>query len=487
MMSGSTALIKIRQWREDPVSFVRDNFRVIPDKWQEKALRAFASGDREKIRISLQACAGPGKSAVLAWCGWNFLSCYGEKGEHPKGACVSVTWDNLKDNLWVELAKWQNLSPYLSGAFTWTQSRIFANDHKETWFLSARSFPKTADPETLGKTLSGIHSKYVLFLVDESGDIPVQISKAAEQAVGETLGRGGFIKIMQAGNPISLDGMLYAASVSKNWHVIRITGDPDDKERSPRIDIEWARQQIEEYGADDPWVASYILGHFPESSLQSLLSLQEVETAMERTLKDSDYKYSQKRLGVDVARGGMDSTIIFPRQGLAAFKYSRMRNANGPEIAARVVGAKARWSSEMEFIDDTGGFGGSVIDSLMLAGHNPTGIHFAGKATDPRYFNKRSEMWLKMAEWVKRGGALPKCNQLKKELISVQYFLKNGKLALEEKDQVKKRLGFSPDIADALALTFAMDDMPAADEFEYIRKMNGENRLESEYDPFANI
>jgi len=96
-------------------------------------------------------------------------------------------------------------------------------------------------------------------------------------------------------------------------------------------------------------------------------------------------------------------------------------------------------------------------------------------------------MWLKMAEWVKRGGALPKCNQLKKELISVQYFLKNGKLALEEKDQVKRRLGFSPDIADALALTFAMDDMPAADEFEYIRKMNGGNRLESEYDPFANI
>lgn len=477
------AAAKIKYWRDNPIAFVKDNFGVEPDEWQKDVLTAFKSWEPSKIRQSLQACAGPGKSAVLAWCGWNFLSCYGEVGEHPKGAAVSVTWDNLKDNLWVELAKWQALSPFLSKAFTWTQSRIFANDHKETWFLSARSFPKTADNETLGKTLSGIHSKYVLFLIDESGDIPVQIAKAAEQAVGETIARKGFIKIMQAGNPISTDGMLYAASVSKNWNITRITGDPNDPKRSPRIDIEWAKQQIEEYGEDDPWVASYILGRFPSSGLNSLLSLHEVEEAMERHISLDKYGYSQKRLGVDVARSGMDSTVIFPRQGLAAFPYVKMRNANGPQVAARVLKAKAKWLSEMEFVDDTGGFGASVIDSLELAGQSPQGIHFASKATDPRYYNKRSEMWLEMAEWVKRGGCLPPCNQLKKELTSVQYFLKNGKLALEEKDQVKKRLGFSPDIADALALTFAIPDQPARDEYEWLRKGQA-NKVLSDYDPF---
>ena len=472
----------IKHWRANPVDFVKDNFGVTPDIWQEEALNAFASRDPERIRISLQACAGPGKSAVLAWCGWNFLSCYGEKGEHPKGAAISVTWDNLKDNLWVELAKWQGLSKYLSAAFTWTQSRIFANDHKETWFLSARSFPKSADPETLGKTLSGIHSKYVLFLIDESGDIPIQVAKASEQAVGETVARGGFVKILQAGNPISLDGMLYSASRSKNWFKIRITGDPDDPKRSPRIDADWARTQIEEYGKDDPWVASYILGRFPESSLNTLLSINEVEDAMERSLSLDQYSYSQKRLGVDVARGGMDSTVIFPRQGLAAFKYTTMRNATGPEISARVLQAKAKWGSEMEFVDDTGGFGSSVIDSMQLAGHSPQGIHFASKALDSRYMNRRAEMWLEMADWVKKGGALPKCNQLKKELTSVQYFLHKGKLQLEDKDQVKKRLGFSPDIADALALTFAFPDQPARDEYEWLRQDTG--KMVTEYNPF---
>lgn len=423
-------------------------------------------------------------SAVLAWCGWLFLSCYGEVGEHPKGAAVSVTWDNLKDNLWVELAKWQNRSAYLSAAFTWTQTKIYANDHKETWFLSARSFPKGADTETLGATLSGIHSKYVLFLIDESGDIPPQIAKTAEQAVGETLGRKGFVKVLQAGNPISLDGLLYQSSKADDWYKIRITGDPDDPSRSPRINKDWAREQISKYGEDDPWVMSYILGRFPTSSINSLLSVDEVEDAMNRTLQTSDYTFSQKRLGVDVAREGLDSTVIFPRQGLASFKYIQMRNATGPDIAARIVMAKVKWKNEMEFIDNTGGFGSSVIDSLIQGGHNPVGINFSSKAIDERYYNKRAEMWMNMAEWVKRGGALPKCETLKKELTTPTYSFKKGRLILEDKDQIKKRLGFSPDIADALALTFAIPDMPASDEFEYIRKLSGGTNFKSEYDPF---
>ena len=96
------ARANIQRWRQNPVQFVVEQFGVEPDAWQRDALMAFA--DPTKPRISMQACAGPGKSAVLAWCGWNFLSCYGDRGEHPKGAAVSVTWDNLRDNLWPEFA-----------------------------------------------------------------------------------------------------------------------------------------------------------------------------------------------------------------------------------------------------------------------------------------------------------------------------------------------------------------------------------------------
>jgi hypothetical protein len=409
--------------------------------------------------------------------------CYGGKGDYPKGVAISVTIDNLKTGLWAEISFWMNKSKFISHFFTWTQTKIFANERPDVWWLAARSFPQGSDTETIGKTLSGLHAKYILYLIDESGAIPPAIIKTAEQGLGETLARpGGFAKILTAGNPITTDGLLYAVANLKNWHNIKITSDPDDPNRTPRVSKEWAQEQIDTYGRSDPWVQSYILGDFPDTAINSLLSLKEVEAAMDRHLLESDYGYSQKRLGVDVARGGIDSTIIFPRQGLASFKYTRMQNASGNEVAARILQAKSKWGSEVEFVDDTGGFGGSVIDSMRVAGHSPFAVHFAGKAMNPRYFNKRSEMWMEMAEWIKRGGALPKCNQLKKELTSVQYFLKNGKFALEAKDQIKKRLGFSPDIADALALSFAIPDQPKRDEFEYLRKDS--NKLVSDYDPF---
>lgn len=479
----SEAADTLASWRIDPVKFVRDNFDVEPDAWQVEALRAFGSQDQNKLRISLQACVGPGKSAVLAWCGWNFLACYGEPGHHPKGAAVSVTADNLKDNLWPEFSKWQSQSQFLLHTFKWTKERIFAVDHPETWFLSARSYSKTANAEEQGRTLSGLHSKYVLALIDESGEIPVPVAKAAEQAMSEVQCRFG--RILQAGNPTSHDGVLYAAAtnLAHLWKVIRITGDPDDPKRSPRIDIDWAKEQIKTYGRDNPWVMSSILGLFPPSSINTLLGPDEVAASMERAPRIEDYGFSQKRIGIDVARFGDDSTVIFPRQGLMAFNPVQMRNARTPEIAARVASAKSKWGSEIEFVDDTGGYGAGVIDSMLQAGFAPQSINFSGKSIDPRYFNKRSEMWFEMANWVKRGGALPNNAQLRRELCAPTFTFQNGKFRLEEKDQIKKRLGFSPDFADALALTFAIPDQPASNTLEALTRTN--DKAVSDYDPYA--
>jgi phage terminase large subunit len=476
----NSAQRKIKAWRESPAKFVWDNFQVDPDPWQLKVLDAFADPDPHKSRISMQACAGPGKSAVLAWCGWNFLLCYGSRGNHPKGAAVSVTADNLKDNLWAELSKWQDRSEVLKSAFQWTKERIFAKDHPATWFLSARSFSKTANADEQGRTLSGLHSEYVLALIDESGDIPLAVAKAAEQALST---RPSFGKILQAGNPTSLDGILYAAAtqLSHLWYIIRITGDPDDPERSSRIDATWAAEQIKTYGRDNPWVMAYILGLFPPSSINTLLGPDEVAASMRRNPSSDTYTHTQKRLGVDVARFGDDRTIIFPRQGLMAFKPIEMRNARTPDIAARVANLKASWGSEMEMVDDTGGYGAGVIDSMLQAGHSPYAVNFAGKAMDPRYLNKRAEMWFLLAEWVKRGGALPNDPDLAKELVTPTYTFQGGKFKLEEKAQIKERLGFSPDKADALALTFALPDMPGAHPILGQKK----GKMLADYDPFS--
>ena len=136
--------------------------------------------------------------------------------------------------------------------------------------------------------------------------------------------------------------------------------------------------------------------------------------------------FAQKRLGIDVARFGDDRTILFPRQGLQAFKPVVMRNARSNEIAARIISAKFKWKSEMEFIDDTGGYGSGVVDSLIQAQEPGHPINHAGKALNPKYYNKRAENWFLMAEWVKRGGCLPNIPEMIGELITPQYTFKNG-------------------------------------------------------------
>lgn len=455
----SSEAAKILSWRRSPLKFVDECLHVKPDEWQKDFLSLLA--DPDKQRIGMKACKGPGKTGSLAWAIWWFMLCMGEPNNHPKGAAVSITEDNLKDNLWPELAKWQGVSPLLRDHFIWTKSRIYSKDFPETWFFSARSWSKDANREQMGATLAGFHSKSVMFVLDETGAMPIAILDAAE---GGMTGSDGWSKILQAGNPTNFEGYaLYEAWKNRAhlWHFIEINGDPDYPKRSPRISLDWAKEQIRLYGRDNPWVMASILGKFPPSGINSLIAPDLVHVAMRKQLRKDEYEYVQKRIGIDVARFGDDRTILLPRQGLAAFKPVEMRNSRTNEIAARVTEAHVRWGSEMHFVDGTGGFGGGVVDSLMMAGVPVTEVQFAGKANDARFVNKRAEMWWNMAEWLKRGAALPNMPELVRELSAPTFTFANGKFQLESKDQIKKRLGYSPDIADALALTFFIPDMPS--------------------------
>lgn len=463
----------IIRWRRDPVTFVRECFGAEPDLWQAEILQAFPNNNR----LAMKAAKGCGKTTLLSWLAWNFLA----TRPMPKVVATSISEDNLSDGLWAEMAKWQAKSKYLREKFQWTKTRITCVDHPETWFMSARTWSKSADPAKQADTLAGLHAEHLLFILDEVGGIPDSVMAAAEAG----LATGGDTKLLMAGNPTNLEGPLYRACTNERalWFVREITGDPDDPMRAPRISEQWARDQIQKYGRDNPWVLVNVFGKFPPGSLNTLLGIEEVETAMRRNTTVDKYEFAQKRLGVDVARFGDDKTVIFPRQGLMGFRPVEMRNARSNDVAARIMQAKAKWDSEIEFIDDTGGYGAGVIDALLQAGGSPIGVQFAGKAVDSRYLNKRAEMWFLMAEWIKRGGTLPNIPELVGELTTPTYTFKNGKFQIEEKDQIKDRLGRSPDLADALCLTFALPEMPAQIRLPGVDL--GYGKMKYEYDPLA--
>ncbi len=110
-----------------------------------------------------------------------------------------------------------------------------------------------------------------------------------------------------------------------------------------------------------------------------------------------------------------------------------------------------------------------------------TAVNFGSKArNDDRYANKRAEIWGRMAEWfADAGGAdIPDSDEWQSNLCAPGYgFDSNSRLLLEKKDDIRKRVGFSPDLGDALALTFA----------ENIRRDAGRRprptRANSQYDP----
>lgn len=383
-----------------------------------------------------------------AWLAWNFLL----TRPHPKIAATSISGDNLRDNLWTEMALWQNKSELLKAAFVWNKERIFSRDHPETWWMSARQWSKTADKNAQSNTLAGLHADYIMFILDESGGIPEAVMASAEAALSSC--KEGHI--VQAGNPTHLEGPLYRACTSERrlWYVVEVSGDPDDPKRSPRVSVQWAREQIEKYGRDNPWVLVNVFGKFPPASLNTLIGPDEVQAAMKRSYREAEYEQSARVLGVDVARMGDDSSVIFPRQGLQAFNPLQYRNIDGTVGAGLVVRKWVDWDADACFVDDTGGFGSSWIDNMRRLGKDPIGIHFS-QTGSTRYYNKRAEMAFECTQWVKDGGAIPNIPELLAAMTQTTYTFQGDKLIIEPKDAIKVKLGYSPDHFDSLMLTFA--------------------------------
>lgn len=232
--------------------------------------------------------------------------------------------------------------------------------------------------------------------------------------------------------------------------------------------------------------AQEFLCDFSAAASNVLLSVSEVDAASRRHANDSDFDFAPKILGVDVARQGDDATVIFRRQGIASFTPATMQGANAMTVADRVALEINEWSPDAVFIDGSGGYGAGVIDRLRSLSHRVIEVQFGGAPGDPRYLNKRAEMWFKMAEWIKAGGIIPQVARLKQDLCTPTYE-HNGKdkLQLESKDDIKARGMPSPDYGDALALTFAFPVRPAL--LRGARDMAPQSADRKAFDPLARV
>ena len=272
--------------------------------------------------------------------------------------------------------------------------------------------------------------------------------------IGTPKGMNLFFELYNRGNS-KMNGwnsLVYRASDTKD-RIPWITGEELDNARADMTDAQY-RQEME--------------CDFNASCDNTLITLDLIYGAKGKPLREEDYCKSPLVFGVDVARFGGDACVIQPRRGLAAFPYQRIVGIDNMAFASLLHRRICEERPEAVFID--AGRGEGVIDRLRQL-NSPSAIievPFGGQALDHTvngYANRRAEMWDSLRKWLQNGGSIPDDYELTKELAAPTYtYDGQSRLKLESKEVIRERVGFSPDRADALALTFAEPVVASNDE-----------------------
>lgn len=437
-------LKKLKYWRTDIIAFVQEAFYhyesdspiIVTDQQREVLLSIQEPG----AHVAVKAGHGVSKTCTEVWVAiWGIL-CFFD----IKIPVTAPSAPQLKDVFMAELHKWVGkLHPWLRSQVVCATMGAHIKGRQKLQFISART-SRREDPSAL----QGFHAPQLIFICDEAFGIPDAVFQVAEGAL-----TGESARVLLCGNPTSLTGYAYDAFNRNSglWklHTLSCLDAPEWL-----VSPEYAKNMALKYGEDSDIYKCRVLGEFPSASFAQLIPTDLVEQAMNRHLRIEEYKYAPVILGVDVSYFGDDRSIIVKRQGLHVEELGSWYNIGHADLTEQVMFFKDKYRADAVMVDSIG-VGSGVVDNLNRAMYDPTPINFGGRAMKAKYYNKRAECWGEMKEWLALGGALPRDDGLLKELTAVIYgFTGTGKLQLEAKKDVKKRIGFSPDKADAIALTF---------------------------------
>jgi len=236
--------------------------------------------------------------------------------------------------------------------------------------------------------------------------------------------------------------------VEANWH--------DNPHFPEELDLE---RQIDKEGEPDRY-AHIWEGAYEEESDTQFIGGGLVREATDR--KPWSEINDPLILGVDVARFGDDVSVIYPRRGFDACSmgYQVYKRLDTMQLASRVAEMATQMVADAIFVDE-GGVGAGVVDRLRQLNMNVIGVNFGARPDQamtglPKCVNKRAEMWAAMREALRSGLAIPQDEHLEVDLTGPLYsFSPQNEIILEKKEDMRKRGVRSPDVADALALTYA--------------------------------
>jgi phage terminase large subunit len=431
----------VRRYRPNAPLFVREVLGVDPDPWQVEFLEAISRGER---KISVRSGHGVGKSTVASWAMiWYMLT----RGP-AKIVVTAPTSSQLYDALFAELKRWVKELPNAWGDRLEVKTdRIEMRAAPQESFISART-SRAEQPEAL----QGVHSDHVMLVADEASGIPESVFEAA---AGSMSGHNAVTILL--GNPTKSSGFFFDTHnrLKDEWWTRRVSCYD-----SKRVSDAYIKDMASRYGEESNAFRVRVLGEFPRTDDDTLIGVELVDSAFHRDVETTD---TPTVWGLDVARFGTDATALAKRKGNAVTEIRKWRGLDLMQTTGAVVAEYEAMKPEdrpVEILVDSIGLGAGVVDRLRELNMPARGINVAeSPAMGTIYVNLRAELWGKMKAWLeKRDCKIPKDESLLAELVSPRYsFNSNGKMKLESKDEMRKRGIGSPDMADALALTFASD------------------------------
>lgn len=477
-----TSLVKLKSpWKER-----YPNCEYGPDRWACEFLDALGAEVKARgfdgthavdpIRMAVSSGHGIGKSALTAW-----LVCWiMATRPNSKGVVTANTANQLETKTWAEIRKWLKRS-LVADMFEIKAMSIEAKGSAETWRVDALTCR-----EENAEAFAGLHaaSATPFYLFDEASAIPEKIYEVAEGGLTD-----GEPMMFLFGNPTRSSGTFHACFHNRkkrdHWKLRTIdsrTVDVTNKEQLAR----WE----EEYGEESDFFRVRVRGLFPNVSSQQFIPTGLITAATGRPALNNHPNVAV--IGVDVARYGDDDTVIFFRFGRdGSYPYRKYSGLSTTQVVARVKeairDAQLLGFKKVYCFIDEGGVGGGPVDILRDDGFEQVrGVNFGWSADDPKSWNrKRDEMWGRMREWLKTA-TLKDDEDLATDLTAPEYeILLNGATKLESKEHMKKRGVSSPDIADALALTFAYQVQEYGTDMSEVCEDARKKRLE--FNPFKTI
>ena len=424
--------------RDDPVLFVRTCLQAEPQKWQKEALQNIVKHNRLSIRSGHAVGKTTFLSFVILWWLCTHYPC--------KIACTANSASQLEQILWSEIQKWYKMMPQaFQDELEFRSDKITLKNAPDSFCVSRTS--RRENPEAL----QGFHSPNMLFIIDEASGVPDIIFEVAQGAMS-THGA----KTIMVGNPNRSTGYFFD-SFNKNiesWQTMTVSCLDADT-----VDPQYVEDMKRQYGEDSNVFRVRVLGLPPETDDNAIIGRALVESAIDREVDPIEV---MPVWGIDVARHGSDRCALCKRKGNVITEP--IKHWGGKDLMETVGIIMAEYESTpfrdrpTELLVDSIGLGAGVVDRLVELNIPARGINVAESSSlSNRYMRLRDELWFKCREWLEQKDCqIPDQEELIAEVTAVQYsIMSNGKFKVESKDEMKKRGMRSPDIADALMLTFA--------------------------------